>query len=51
MKSVADEVKIGDVVRAKVINVDDNGRIKLSIREAKADAEKKEKEPVGAKSD
>ncbi|MBL9001969.1 MAG: polyribonucleotide nucleotidyltransferase [Phycisphaerae bacterium] len=41
VKSVADVVKIGDVVKVKVINVDDQGRIKLSrkavlIEEAKA---------------
>jgi polyribonucleotide nucleotidyltransferase len=30
VKSVADVVKIGDVIKVKVINVDDNGRIKLS---------------------
>jgi len=30
VKSVTDEVKLGDVVRVKVINVDENGRIKLS---------------------
>ena len=30
VKSVADVVKLGDVVKVKVINVDDQGRIKLS---------------------
>ena len=30
VKSVTDQVKVGDVVRVKVINVDENGRIKLS---------------------
>ncbi|MCI0366357.1 MAG: polyribonucleotide nucleotidyltransferase [Phycisphaerales bacterium] len=30
VKNVADVVKIGDVIKVKVINVDDNGRIKLS---------------------
>ena len=30
VKTVADVVKIGDVIQVKVINVDDNGRIKLS---------------------
>ncbi|MBM4111822.1 MAG: polyribonucleotide nucleotidyltransferase [Phycisphaerae bacterium] len=30
VKSVTDQVKIGDVVKVKVINVDENGRIKLS---------------------
>lgn len=30
VKNVADEVKVGDTVKVKVINVDENGRIKLS---------------------
>jgi polyribonucleotide nucleotidyltransferase len=30
VKNVGDVVKIGDVIKVKVINVDDNGRIKLS---------------------
>jgi polyribonucleotide nucleotidyltransferase len=34
VKSVDDVVKIGDVVKVKVINVDDTGRIKLSRRAA-----------------
>jgi polyribonucleotide nucleotidyltransferase len=36
---VADVVKIGEKVRVKVINVDDQGRVKLSIRAAKAEEE------------
>lgn len=40
VKSVADVVKIGDEIRVKVINVDDQGRVKLSrkvvIREESA---------------
>jgi polyribonucleotide nucleotidyltransferase len=36
VKSVADVVKIGDVVKVKVINVDDQGRIKLSRKQAMA---------------
>ncbi|MBI1189463.1 MAG: polyribonucleotide nucleotidyltransferase [Tepidisphaera sp.] len=43
VKSVADVVKLGDIVKVKVINVDDQGRIKLSRKavlaeEAKAKA-------------
>jgi polyribonucleotide nucleotidyltransferase len=34
VKSVSDVVKVGDIVRVKVINVDENGRIKLSRRAA-----------------
>jgi len=32
VKQVGDIVKVGDSVRVKVINVDDNGRIKLSMK-------------------
>ncbi len=49
VKSVSDEVKLGDRIKVKVINVDDTGRIKLSRRAAIADENKdKEREPVGA---
>jgi len=34
VKSVSDEVKVGDEVRVKVILVDDQGRIKLSRKQA-----------------
>ena len=37
VKNVGDVVKIGDVVKVKVINIDDQGRIKLSRRQALAD--------------
>ena len=37
VKSVSDVVRIGDVVKVKVINVDDQGRIKLSRKAAMAD--------------
>lgn len=37
VKSVTDEVKVGDVVKVKVINVDENGRIKLSRKALIAD--------------
>ena len=30
VKKVDEQVKVGDVVTVKVINIDDNGRIKLS---------------------
>ena len=52
VKSVEDVVKVGDVVKVKVINVDESGRIKLSRRAAMADAEEgedsKKSEAVGA---
>jgi polyribonucleotide nucleotidyltransferase len=50
VKSVGDVVKIGDVIRVKVINVDDNGRIKLSRKALlkPADAPGEGAQPVGA---
>ncbi len=45
VKNVGDVVKVGDEVTVKVINVDDQGRIKLS---RKALLEKKESEPQTA---
>jgi polyribonucleotide nucleotidyltransferase len=36
VKNVGDVVKIGDIVKVKVINIDDQGRIKLSRRQAMA---------------
>ncbi|MFI4897246.1 MAG: polyribonucleotide nucleotidyltransferase [Phycisphaerales bacterium JB059] len=42
VEKVSDVVKIGDVVRVKVINVDDQGRIKLSRKAAIADDAAKE---------
>ena len=48
VKAVSDEVKLGDRIKVKVINVDDTGRIKLSRRAAMEDENKKDekKEPV-----
>ncbi len=50
VKSVSDEVKLGDRIKVKVISVDDTGRIKLSRRAAMADDKQKDekKEPVNA---
>ena len=39
VKKVTDVVKIGDIVKVKVINVDDQGRIKLSRKAALAEEE------------
>ena len=36
VKSVSEVVKIGDMVKVKVINIDDQGRIKLSRKAAMA---------------
>jgi polyribonucleotide nucleotidyltransferase len=35
VKDVSDYLKVGDVVRTKVLEVDRQGRIRLSIKEAK----------------
>ncbi|MCH7603734.1 MAG: S1 RNA-binding domain-containing protein, partial [Planctomycetes bacterium] len=49
VKNVEDVVKLGDMVRVKVINVDDSGRIKLSIKAVLRDeANEKKPEPVEA---
>jgi polyribonucleotide nucleotidyltransferase len=39
VQRVSDVVKVGDMVKVKVINVDDTGRIKLSIKAAKEPGE------------
>ncbi|MBL4809415.1 MAG: polyribonucleotide nucleotidyltransferase [Phycisphaerales bacterium] len=43
VESVADVVKVGDEVKVKVLLVDDQGRIKLSIKQADPDWEEKAK--------
>ena len=54
VKSVTDVVKVGDEIKVKVINVDDQGRIKLSRKAAMADEDNAEtadedaEETVGA---
>jgi polyribonucleotide nucleotidyltransferase len=51
VKKVDDVVKVGDTVKVKVINIDDNGRIKLSRKAAMAaeeGAEEKEAETVSS---
>jgi polyribonucleotide nucleotidyltransferase len=35
VKKVEDVVKVGDFVRAKIISVDDDGRIRMSIKQMK----------------
>ena len=47
VESVNDVVKVGDMVKVKVINVDDQGRIKLS-RKAVMKDEAKEEEKAGS---
>ena len=39
VKNVGDVVKVGDMIKVKVINVDDSGRIKLSRKRCEAPAE------------
>ncbi|MCC7390225.1 MAG: polyribonucleotide nucleotidyltransferase [Phycisphaerales bacterium] len=48
VKSVTDVVKIGDIVRVKVILVDEQGRIKLSRKQAMAKPARAEEQPVEA---
>ncbi len=48
VKHVGDVVKIGDSVRVKVINIDDQGRIKLSMKQAMAPADGAAPAPAGA---
>jgi len=54
VKNVEDVVKVGDEVRVKVINIDDQGRVKLSRRAATAEESGEggdgDGEPVGAAS-
>ena len=49
VEKVSDVVKIGDIVKVKVLNVDDNGRIKLSRRAAEMD-DAEDKQPAEAAS-
>lgn len=51
VKSVSDVVKIGDVVKVKVILVDDNGRIKLSRKAVMIEEGGGQPAAVGAPSD
>jgi polyribonucleotide nucleotidyltransferase len=48
VKTVGDVVKIGDVIKVKVINVDENGRIKLSRKALLPQAEGAGVETAGA---
>jgi len=48
VKSVDDVVKIGDVVRVKVLSIDDQGRIKLSRKAAAIEEGEANEEPVKA---
>lgn len=41
VEKVADHLKVGDSVRAKVVKIDDNGRISLSIKRLMIDEKKK----------
>jgi polyribonucleotide nucleotidyltransferase len=50
VQNVFDIVKIGDEVRVKVILIDDQGRIKLSRKQAMLDEGQSDPEPVGAPS-
>lgn len=43
VKDIHDYLKKSDLVKVKVLSVDDNGKIGLSIRQVMADARKKER--------
>ncbi len=47
VRSAADECKLGDAMRVKVIAVDEQGRVKLSRKAAIMDEKKEEKAPAG----
>ncbi|MCW5765497.1 MAG: polyribonucleotide nucleotidyltransferase [Phycisphaeraceae bacterium] len=49
VKSVGDVVKIGDLVKVKVILVDDQGRIKLSVKQALTAEASTEGAPAGSR--
>ncbi len=51
VKNVTDIVKIGDSVRVKVINIDDQGRVKLSRKQAILEEEGPKDEDTNAESD
>ena len=48
VKDIKDHIKQGDVVKVKVIDIDKNGKINLSIRQAqKEETKKREEKPSG----
>src|SRR5678815_4770096 len=50
VKSVSEVVKLGDIVKVKVINVDDQGRIKLSRKAVLMEENRARQQMEGAKS-
>lgn len=47
VQAVADHLKVGDVVKAKVVKVDENGKISLSIKKRMLDEQKANRRPRG----
>ncbi len=45
VQSVADHLKIGDVVKAKVVKIDESGKISLSIKKRMLDEQKQNRKP------
>ncbi|MBB5149517.1 MULTISPECIES: S1 domain-containing RNA-binding protein [Ureibacillus] len=43
VKDINDHLKVGDIVEVKVLNVEEDGKIGLSIRKAKAQSERPER--------
>ena len=50
VKDIRDHVKENDVVKAKILTIDENGKISLSIKQAILEARAKEKKKVARKS-
>ena len=47
VQAVADHLKVGDMVKAKVVKIDENGKISLSIKKRMLDEQKQNRKPRG----
>lgn len=45
VQAVADHLKVGDMVKAKVVKVDENGKVSLSIKKRMLDEQKQSRKP------
>ncbi len=48
VQAVADHLKVGDPVKAKVVKIDESGKISLSIKKRLLDEQKENRRPRGA---
>ncbi len=48
VQTVADHLKVGDVVKAKVVKIDESGKISLSIKKRMLDEQKQNRKPRNA---